>query len=79
MTPPKREDRLNPMSRRKGRPPAAPPGSAWMVLSTTVTCLTCQWQGLGMSESDALAMLVAHAQIKHPELEVAPYEMKEEQ
>ena len=76
--PPKREDRLNPMSRRKGRPPGRPPGAEIMVLSTTITCLTCDWQGLGMSEEDVLEMLRQHAAIKHPGL-TPPFEMKEEQ
>ena len=73
---PKREDRLNPMSRRKGRPPGRPPGPEWMVLGTTITCLHCEWQGLGMSEADAVEMLLVHAQIKHPEIEVAEYRLE---
>ena len=77
--PPKREDRLNPMSRRKGRPPGRPPGAEFMVFPFTVTCATCEWQGLAVSEGDGIEMVVTHAQIKHPELEVAEYSIKEEE
>jgi len=67
------------MSRRKGRPPGRPPGAEFMVFPFTVTCTTCGWQGLAVSEGAGVEEILIHAQIKHPELEVAGYEIKEEQ
>jgi hypothetical protein len=66
MTPPKREERLNPMSRRKGRPPGRPPGAEWMVLGTTVTCLTCDWVGLEMDSPNAIDAVTLHHGLHHP-------------
>jgi hypothetical protein len=68
MTPPKREQRLNPMSRRKGRPPAPPPGPEWMVLGITITCPECGWQGIEMTADAAVQMFEFHCrQLGHPE------------
>ena len=67
MTPPKREDRLNPMSRRRGRPPSPPPGPEWMVLGATITCPICGWVGLDLDEDSAAAALVTHNERDHKE------------
>lgn len=56
---PKREERLNPMSRRRGRPPGPPPGQEWMVLGVTITC-PCAWQGFATSEAEAISLWEQH-------------------
>lgn len=79
MTPPRREDRLNPMSRRRGRPPGPPPGPEWMVLGTTITCTECGWVGLEMDSSSAIEAWKGHAALKHPELSTDQYTVEESQ
>lgn len=76
---PKREDRLNPMSRRRGRPPAPPPGPEWMVLAITVSCGECDWTGLDLDEPSAVGAWRKHARLRHPDLSTDSFTVKEEQ
>lgn len=57
MTPRKREQRLNPMPRR--RPKAEPPGHEWWVLGASAVC-ECGWQGLATTREEARQMWVEH-------------------
>jgi len=78
MTPPKREDRLNPMSRRKGRPPAAPPGPEWMVLAASVVCVDCGWEALLLDAEDALETWADHANREGHDINPPNYTLKGE-
>lgn len=55
---PRREQRLNPMPRR--RPKAQPLSAEWMVLGASVTCEKCGWTSLGITDEDAGEMLAGH-------------------
>jgi hypothetical protein len=76
---PKREDRLNPMSRRKGRPPGPPPSAEWMVLKAEITCNTCGWVGLEMDAGNAIDTFNLHHGLKHEDIPITNYTLKEEQ
>jgi hypothetical protein len=78
MTPPKREDRLNPMSRRRGRPPGPPPGPEWMVLGTTITCNECEWTAIDTDAQSAVASWQRHARLRHPDIKPEHYSLEEQ-